>query len=51
MNEKTTLINYIKEAKKIVFFGGAGVSLEVKMAYTMKNINIIQKKFYPTIFL
>lgn len=28
MNEKTTLINYIKEAKKIVFFGGAGVSTE-----------------------
>ena len=28
MDKITTLINYIKDSKNIVFFGGAGVSTE-----------------------
>ncbi len=48
MNEIDTLIKYIKEAKKIVFFGGAGVSTESGLKDFRSKDGLYNEKYdYP----
>ena len=48
MNDINTLINWIKESKKIVFFGGAGVSTESGLKDFRSKDGLYNEKYdYP----